>query len=78
MSKFDEDDLGLPESPIFSNYSNRLWQPHTRHGSVQSPHRSDLNTDGPRQVQDELSPAGVGSGHMSLANRRDKGTKNRA
>ena len=78
MSKFDKDDLGLPESPIFSNYSNRLWQSHTRHGSVQSPNRSHLNTDGPRQVQDELSPAKDGPGYMSLANRRDKGTKNRA
>jgi hypothetical protein len=75
MSKFDKDDLGLPESPIFSNYSNRLWQSHTRHGSVQSPNRSHLNTDGPRPLRDELSPVEDGPGYMSLANRRDKTTK---
>jgi hypothetical protein len=57
MSKFDEDDLGLPESPIYSNYSNRLWKAHTRLGSVQSPNRSRENTDGPRSTHDESSPA---------------------
>ncbi len=57
MAKFDEDDLGLPESPIYSNYSNRLWTAHVRHGAVQSPHRSIENTDGHRSMQDEEKPA---------------------
>jgi hypothetical protein len=71
MSKFDEDDLGLPENQIYSNYSKRLWQPHTQHGAVQSPHRSDMNTDGPRQAQDAPAPAKDRPGYMSTANRRN-------
>ena len=27
-----EDDVGLPESPIYSNYAKHLWKAHTRHG----------------------------------------------
>lgn len=57
MSKFDEDDLGLPENPIYSNYSTRLWKSHTRHGGVQSPNRSRENTDGSQSPRVELSPA---------------------
>jgi hypothetical protein len=57
VSKFDEDDMGLPENPIYSDYSSRLWKSHARHGSVQSPRRSHLNTDGPWQSQDALSHA---------------------
>jgi hypothetical protein len=57
MAKFDEDDLGLPEHPIYSNYSNRLWTAHTRHGGVQSPNRSRENTDGHRPLLVESSPA---------------------
>jgi hypothetical protein len=53
----DEDDLGLPESPIYSNYARHLWKAHTRHGLVQSPNRSRENTDGPRPMPDERSPA---------------------
>jgi hypothetical protein len=53
MSKFDADDLGLPDSPIYSDYSNRLWKSHTRLGGVQAPNRSRENTDGPRPPQDE-------------------------
>lgn len=56
-AKRDEDDLGLPESPIYSNYSNRLWTTHTRHGGVQSPNRSRENTDGPQSLRVELLPA---------------------
>ncbi len=54
MAKYDENDLGLPESPIYSNFSNRLWKRHTRHGLVQSPNRSQGNTDGHRTLQVEL------------------------
>ena len=55
-AKSDGDDLGLPESPIYSNFSKNLWTTHTRHGSTQSPNRSRANTDGPRPPQDEPLP----------------------
>ena len=57
MAKSNEDGLGLPESPIYSNYSNRLWTVHTRHGGVQSPNRSRENTHGHRPLRVESSPA---------------------
>ena len=52
----DGDDTGLPESPIYSNFSRHLWTTHARHGLVQSPNRSRENTNGHRLPQDELSP----------------------
>jgi hypothetical protein len=55
-AKSEGDDLGLPESPIYSNFSKNLGTTHTRHGSTQSPNRSRENTDGPRTPQDEPSP----------------------
>lgn len=58
MMKSNEDDLGLPESPIFSNYAKHLWKAHTRHGGVQSPNRSRENTDGPGSLRVELPLAG--------------------
>jgi hypothetical protein len=30
-----DDDLGLPEHPIFSNYSKYLWTSHKRTGGVE-------------------------------------------
>lgn len=45
-ARADNDDLGLPENPIYSNFPKHLWTAHTRHGSVQSPNRSCENTDG--------------------------------
>ena len=55
MAKSDEDDLGLPENPTYSNYSNRMWKAHTntRHGLVQSPERSRESAHGGRLPQDE-------------------------
>jgi hypothetical protein len=50
------DDTGLPESPIYSNFSKHLWTTHARHGLVQSPNRSGENTNGHRRTQDEPSP----------------------
>ena len=44
------DDSGLPESPIYSNFSRHLWTAHTRHGLVQSPNRSQETTDGLRPL----------------------------
>ncbi|MCA1621751.1 MAG: hypothetical protein LC795_21260 [Acidobacteria bacterium] len=52
-ARSDGDDVGLPESPIYSNFSKNLWRTHTRHGLVQSPDRSCENTDGHRPTRDE-------------------------
>ena len=52
-ARFEGDDVGLPESPIYSNFSKNLWRTHARHGLVQSPNRSRENTDGPRPMLDE-------------------------
>ena len=56
-ARFDGDDVGLPESPIYSNFSRNLWRTHERHGLAQSPNRSREGTgghprtpDGPRPV----------------------------
>jgi len=50
LSPFDhkehpDDDCGLPEHPIFSNYTKYLWKSHTRSGGVQAPNASVQNTD---------------------------------
>lgn len=37
-----EDDLGLPESPLYSNYSKYLWKSHAGRRAV-------LNTNGLKQ-----------------------------
>jgi hypothetical protein len=55
-ARTEEDDSGLPESPVYSNFSEHLWTTHARHGLVQSPNRSRENTDGPRPPPDEPSP----------------------
>jgi hypothetical protein len=52
-ARFDGDDVGLPESPIYSNFSQNLWRTHTRHGLVQSPNRSREDTSGHRPTPDE-------------------------
>ena len=52
-ARFDGVDVGLPESPIYSNFSKNLWRAHARHGLVQSPNRSGENTDGHRPTRDE-------------------------
>jgi len=39
-----DDDCGLPEHPIFSNYPKYLWKGHKRSGGVQAPHASVENT----------------------------------
>jgi hypothetical protein len=48
-----EDDSGLPESPIYSNFSKHLWTTHTRHGLGQAPNRSRQYADGLRPPQAE-------------------------
>jgi len=52
-ARFEGDDTGLPESPIYSNYSKNLWRTHARHGLVQSPDRSREGTSGHRATRDE-------------------------
>lgn len=56
-ARSDGDDLGLPENPIYSNFSKYLRTTHTQPGSVQSPDRSSENTDGPRSTQNVPLPA---------------------
>ena len=51
-----QDDTGLPENPVYSNFSKHLWKPHARHGLAQSPNRSSENTDGHRPTHDARSP----------------------
>jgi hypothetical protein len=41
----EDDDLGLPEHPIYANYPKYLWKGHTRSGGVQAPNASTENTD---------------------------------
>jgi hypothetical protein len=53
LARFEGDDVGLPESPIFSNFSKNLWRTHTRHGLVQSPNRSSEDTSGHRLTRDD-------------------------
>ena len=53
-ARFDGDDVGLPESPIYSNFSKNLWRTHERHGLVQSPNRSLEDTSGHRPTQNEF------------------------
>ena len=56
-ARFQGDDVGLPEHPIYSNFSKHLWTTHTRHGLVQSPNRSRENTNGHIPTQGDPSPA---------------------
>jgi len=56
-ARFEGDDVGLPESPIYSNFSKKMWQKHTRHGLVQSPNRSRENTSDHRLTSDGEPPA---------------------
>ena len=47
--ELEDDDCGIPENPIFSDFSKYLWKSHTRTGGIQSPNRSQENTDGPKK-----------------------------
>lgn len=55
-ARFEGDDIGLPESPIYSNFTRHLWRAHMRHRRVQSPNRSGESTSGHRPSQDEKPP----------------------
>lgn len=45
-ARFEGDDVGLPESPIYSNYSRHLWTGHARLGGVQTSDRFRENASG--------------------------------
>jgi len=47
-----DDDLGLPEHPIFSNYSKYLWTSHKRSGGVEVEEPSSMQA---RQRQARLN-----------------------
>ena len=49
-ARFEGDGVGLPESPIYSNFSKHLWTGHTRLGGVQKSDRFRENTDGHSQA----------------------------
>ena len=55
-ARFDGDDVGLPESPIYSNFTKNLWRTHTRHGPVQSTNRSREDTSGHPPTPGEPRP----------------------
>ena len=44
-ARFEGDDVGLPESPIYSNFSKHLWTGHALLGGVQKSDRFRENTD---------------------------------
>ena len=52
-ARFEGDDVGLPESPIYSNFTKNLWRPRPRHGPVPSANRSPEDTSGRRPTQGE-------------------------
>ena len=41
----EDEDVGLPHHPIYSNYTKYLWTSHTRSGGIQAPNASVENTD---------------------------------
>lgn len=61
IAKIDLDDVGLPESPIYSNYPKHMWKAHrkvqTRPGAAQTPAGSREKAGVPRPPQAELPPA---------------------
>lgn len=61
------DDTGLPESPVYSNFSRHLWRTHTRLGLERSP-------EGPREKTDDLRrPAAAGGGKGEGAVKHPRG-----
>lgn len=51
----EDDDTGLPESPIYSNYVKYLWKAHRRSGGVQVP--ADFRENAAGKSRDSTSPA---------------------
>lgn len=51
------DDTGLPESPIYSNFSKHLWRTHTRLGLARAP--------GVAESSSPITRGGKGEGDVS-------------
>jgi hypothetical protein len=47
----DEDDCGLPEDPIFSNYSKYLWKGHSQNKRIRTLSRVRKNTNGSKNIK---------------------------
>ena len=47
----EDDDCGLPENPIFSNYSKYLWQGHSENRRIRKNTGLPENTDGHNHVK---------------------------
>ena len=56
-AKFEDDDMGLPENPIYSNFAKYLWHKHSRRGGTQSPSRLHVHTAAPRSTRGALAAA---------------------
>jgi hypothetical protein len=46
----EDDDCGLPEHPIFSNYAKYLWKSHSRNERIRTLGRVRENTDGNKNI----------------------------
>ena len=46
-----DDDCGLPEHPIFSNYSKYLWKSHSRNPRINALSRTSADTDGTKKTK---------------------------
>lgn len=47
----EDDDCGLPENPIFSNYSKYLWKGHSENRRIRKNGRSPEKNDGNNRFQ---------------------------
>ena len=57
MTAYDESDTGLPENPIYSNYSNHLWKSHAGRRARLNVSRLQQETAAKPTPQVDLSPA---------------------
>ena len=66
--KSANDDQGLPESPIYSNFSKHLWTSHTRQARMQSPNSSKASKNGPQPTGEPLpaQKSTVGKGTRAI------------
>ena len=47
----EDDDCGLPEDPIFSNYSKYLWKGHSENPRIRKNARLPENNDGYKNLK---------------------------
>lgn len=66
--KSENDDQGLPESPIYSNFSKNLWTSCTRQRRSRSPNRSRINDLGPNQSHGTPMQKEIISGNEVIKN----------